>query len=305
MKTAITIFLVFSLSAAVPALAADYYVATTGSDASGDGSAGNPWKTIAYAISQVVADDVIHVAAGTYDEYIVIQKGIDLIGAGSGVTTLTNTHGQENVIFIGSNSMPTYTEGIIIEGFTLRSTALTGDKELLNLRASGSVANPIIIRNNVFDGVAMDHSVTGIETPAYAPPASNFQIEANQFINELRYCIWLNTAVDVLIKDNTFTDAKYSALAICTSDLDRTHDIEIVGNTILRSTSYPNPPSSWYPWMSGMHIGSTCYNMNIHKNTIADGAYYGIIIHDRNTTALANFYLNCNDIHNNGLRSMN
>jgi len=54
-----------------------------------------------------------------------------------------------------------------------------------------------------------------------------------------------------------------------------------------------------------MHIGSTCYNMTIHKNTIADGAYYGIIIHDRGTTVLTDFHINCNDIYNNGLGSMN
>lgn len=56
----------------------DYYVATTGSDSSGDGSVGNPWATIQHAV-QYVADNLyndtpnsafvnINVAAGTYTQ---------------------------------------------------------------------------------------------------------------------------------------------------------------------------------------------------------------------------------------------
>ena len=33
--------------------AGDYYVATDGSDTTGDGSSGNPWQTISYALSHV------------------------------------------------------------------------------------------------------------------------------------------------------------------------------------------------------------------------------------------------------------
>jgi hypothetical protein len=46
------------ITLSIPACAGDYYVdAENGSDATGDGSAGNPWKTINYAFSQVTAYD--------------------------------------------------------------------------------------------------------------------------------------------------------------------------------------------------------------------------------------------------------
>lgn len=45
-----------------------YVDAVSGSDGSGDGSLGNPWEHIHYAIDQSSADDVIRCLAGTYDE---------------------------------------------------------------------------------------------------------------------------------------------------------------------------------------------------------------------------------------------
>src|SRR5438094_8744204 len=53
--------------------AADYYVATTGSD-SNNGSAGSPWATLNHANSVVVAGDTVHVAAGTYTQSVSITK---------------------------------------------------------------------------------------------------------------------------------------------------------------------------------------------------------------------------------------
>ena len=44
----------------------DYYVATTGSDSKGDGSASNPWATIAHADSIAQPGWTVHVAPGTY-----------------------------------------------------------------------------------------------------------------------------------------------------------------------------------------------------------------------------------------------
>jgi len=58
--------------------ASDWYVATTGDDTSGDGSQGNPWRTIKYAISQAGSGDTIHVASGTYVETGQIVVGINL-----------------------------------------------------------------------------------------------------------------------------------------------------------------------------------------------------------------------------------
>ena len=48
------------------ATTADYYVSPEGNDTSGDGSAANPWATIAHADAQVGPGSTVHVATGTY-----------------------------------------------------------------------------------------------------------------------------------------------------------------------------------------------------------------------------------------------
>ncbi len=62
--------MVFLLAAAgiQSASAADYYVdIKSGNDAAGDGSVASPWKTFHYAVSNLVATDILHVAPGYYN----------------------------------------------------------------------------------------------------------------------------------------------------------------------------------------------------------------------------------------------
>jgi hypothetical protein len=58
--------LVFQASHSVHA--ATYYIATTGSDFSGDGSSTTPWATINHALSKINAGDAIMVQPGTYPQ---------------------------------------------------------------------------------------------------------------------------------------------------------------------------------------------------------------------------------------------
>jgi len=62
--------MLLALAISSPAQAADYYVATTGSDTGGDGSSARPWQTISHAAAQVAAADTVHVLAGVYAESV-------------------------------------------------------------------------------------------------------------------------------------------------------------------------------------------------------------------------------------------
>ncbi len=57
-----------------PRSAADYYVSTAGSDATGDGSASRPWRTIQKAANSMAAGKAVSVAAGTYNERVTIPS---------------------------------------------------------------------------------------------------------------------------------------------------------------------------------------------------------------------------------------
>jgi hypothetical protein len=109
--------------------AATYYVATTGNN-SNPGTSSQPWRTVAYAASRMVAGDTTYVKAGTYSEGL-IQFGNS--GTQSAPIKLLNAPGQFPIInFIDRTSTRQlllqnrtgYQKGIAwitIEGFEIRN----------------------------------------------------------------------------------------------------------------------------------------------------------------------------------------
>jgi len=256
-------------------------------------------------IDAVAEGGTVYVAAGTYNEYLVIQKSVHLIGEDKNTTilTYTGTPAVEQLIMLGWNRGGTLAGGVTIQGFKLLAdVGLTGDKDLIKLRANGTSSGPIVIKDNIFQGDGITRYL-GIET---AYDAGYVKVENNEF-DDLAYGAWFNVLTNGEIKGNTITDAIYTGLALCTSDLDKIHDVDIVGNTILRSTTYTDAAlhPEWAVWYSGMHIGSTVYNVNITDNIIADGNYYAIVFHNRGTTNLSNVHINNNCIYGNPHGSLN
>ena len=55
--------------------AAEYYVSTTGNDTKGDGTIGNPYRTIQYVLDSVaISGDTITLRGGTYNEAVRIRN---------------------------------------------------------------------------------------------------------------------------------------------------------------------------------------------------------------------------------------
>jgi len=78
------ILILLLLAVSLMARGTVYYVATTGNDGTGDGSAGAPYLTIAHAIGQASAGDTVYVNAGTYTitSQVAVPVGISIMGAG-------------------------------------------------------------------------------------------------------------------------------------------------------------------------------------------------------------------------------
>ena len=113
-----------------PVLPADLYVnASTGNNTTGDGSSGNPWKTITYALTQLFrSGHTIHIAAGTYNTSsgetfpIEMKNGVSLSGAGAS-TSIINAD-KTNRIFNCTGITDPLT---FIEGFTITGGYISGD----------------------------------------------------------------------------------------------------------------------------------------------------------------------------------
>jgi alpha-tubulin suppressor-like RCC1 family protein len=105
-----------------------YYVSTAGSDTTGNGTAGNPWRTIQYAIGQVSASNTIMVAAGEYEAFQVLeQTDISIIGA-EGTTVATANQVSIGVALIDYTrvmAMVYDSENINIEGIDFDDTEVS------------------------------------------------------------------------------------------------------------------------------------------------------------------------------------
>ncbi len=120
----IAIAAVFAVMAA-SAFADDYYVATTGSNTTGDGSSGNPWLTITYALAHVTGSaanpHTIHIAAGRYDSSIResyplnMESYVSLSGADEATTILDAKNVGYHVIFC-----------FVKKNFTIENLTITG-----------------------------------------------------------------------------------------------------------------------------------------------------------------------------------
>ncbi len=146
--------LTFTSTASAPtplaAAATHYYVdAAHGSNTTGDGSQGTPWKTITWALNHISGSDIqVHVAPGTYNASLgenfplAAQPGISLIGAGYTSTTLAGVSSQAVVFF---SSTYVYTETTVLSGFTISG----GSSGVYVEGIGGAGSNPTIEANRI------------------------------------------------------------------------------------------------------------------------------------------------------------
>jgi len=148
---ALVLVLGFSLVTAVPVMAqTNLYVSTTGNDTTGDGSSGNPWATIGYAISQAFAGDTIMVATGTYNVTAAINVNLAnlTISGASATTTIVDGLGKNASIVDGADVLFNVTaSGVTIEDMTIDLGDDTTDFDVGVFTPNGGGINDLTVQN--------------------------------------------------------------------------------------------------------------------------------------------------------------
>jgi PKD repeat protein len=178
-----------------------YYVATTGSNSTGDGSSGSPWETITYAIAQAVNGDIIEVAAGTYNETVRVNKNIwvngtnavldgnwnGLYGASGNFTSaLPGGDPYTNVNVIYNAMVRVSADNAVVSGFEIENSTGRGFAiEANNVQLDDLIIHDCYSAGGVFyqvnGGLLTDSSCTAVGLQRLDPqnPANDWPVSIN------------------------------------------------------------------------------------------------------------------------------
>jgi len=164
------------------------------------GPSGADYTTIQAAINAASPGDIIQVAAGTYNEQIVVNKSLDIRGVQYGVDA-RNRSLTESIISGVSGLLSTPLISIQANNVTLNGFKIIGGGWYL----LEPKANLIGIFNNIIEGTLFTESNT----------ISDITVSYNWFRNSVHNAIYMQqSASNIGISSNLFTTIGYSALIL-------------------------------------------------------------------------------------------
>ena len=157
----------------------EYYIETTGSDVTGDGSVGNPFASITHALSIAPhfakADDAfiqIQLGTGTFTENIIIggfQCAIYIFGSGRNNTTINGSFRIKDSTYVAVSSLQVNISSIY--AFYVERSKMIGASLKLSggSNASGfsATAGSIIAYSNINDGIVPIHKRISSDTGSF------------------------------------------------------------------------------------------------------------------------------------------
>ncbi|GIK42221.1 MAG: hypothetical protein BroJett011_60540 [Chloroflexota bacterium] len=184
--------------------AGNYYVATTGSNTTGDGSDGNPWATISYALDHVPDDSTIIVKPGQYNGEVQLDQAFV-----QGVTIRSETPYQARLRHSSTVIKCYYGKNITLEGFDVAHSGPGAGALVIQIQdllgpqpgcADGNCVSRITLRNNILHN-SYNNDVLKINNGA-----DDITVEGNIFYNQSGSDehIDINSVTDVVVQDNIF-----------------------------------------------------------------------------------------------------
>ncbi len=180
---------------------ATYYVATDGSDDSGDGSAGSPWETITHALDSVPDGSTVLVRPGEYFGQVRLRGEF-----ASGVVVRSEVPYQARLRNDGTVVTCFYGQGITLEGFDIAHSGegagalVIQIQDLIGEPGGAEIVSRIVLRNNVLHD-SYNNDILKINNGA-----GQMTVEGNIFYNQTGSDehIDINSVTDVVVQDNVF-----------------------------------------------------------------------------------------------------
>ncbi|MFN7117841.1 MAG: PA14 domain-containing protein [Saprospiraceae bacterium] len=257
-----------------------YYVSPTGVDAPSNGTAANPWKTLAYAASRVAANqnNTIYLNPGTYTETqaVIVPTGVNIEGAGESQVTIrvNGPIAPPPGVDQSSADWKLWYYGSLIQ---LYSAGYEGGAEVLYGSPTQMVA-----------------SSNGNQT------LSGFTIDGNN--KQLKAGVWVQNRNNVTMHHVTINNCEQRGAVFTRSDMwwyEPMPDGKWMYNTTIHNCTFNNNGAQ----LGSESLGNLCiagldgadiYNINIQDNVgygikfIMVGHYRNVKIHDCNITVNEN-----------------
>ncbi|MBK8984677.1 MAG: hypothetical protein IPM39_01125 [Chloroflexi bacterium] len=175
-----------------------FYVATSGSDTGGDGTAARPWRSIGYAVTAVFDGAIILVQPGTYTGQIDIRRQL-----AEGITIRSEIPYQARLRHSGSVITCFFCRDITIEGFDIAHAGSGAGRYIIQIqdvRNDGVGGSHVTLRNNILHD-SYNNDILKINNGAH-----DILIEGNVLYNQsgLDEHIDLTSAYNITIQDNIF-----------------------------------------------------------------------------------------------------
>lgn len=181
---------------------ATFYVATDGSDSSGDGSEGSPWATITYALDNVADGSTVLVRPGLYKGRVRLDARF-----AEGVVVRSEVPYQAQLRAQNETVITCYSgQGITVEGFDIAHTGPGASplviqiQDLIGEPGGDEYVSRIVLRDNVIHD-SYDNDLLKINNGA-----AEITVEGNVFYNQSGSDehIDINSVSDVIVQDNVF-----------------------------------------------------------------------------------------------------
>jgi hypothetical protein len=243
------IFILFSVS--LVSAATRYVDDTGGVDTPNCLVQANPCLTINYAISQSNPGDTINVAAGTYDEQVVITKSLTVQGAGDATIIKPSSAAKLTSL---------YTLGT-------QTGALWNGKKLASI-ISVSNADNVIIKDLKVDGESLTSLsagadyVVGVSYGETGGTINNIKVvNMNKIPESIRtYGVWLDA-----VSNSVSVEVKNSNINLYNKNGINARGAKLTVNIHDNTVTGPNTASTQYPNGIGIVSGATG---TIAKNTV-------------------------------------
>ncbi|NII25621.1 T9SS type A sorting domain-containing protein [Pseudoflavitalea sp. X16] len=162
-----TIILLCSIH--LPVFSQVIHVSPSGSNTTGNGSAGNPYQTITYGIAMASAGNTVQLAAGTYNELVVIDKSVTIDGVSNSQAIVNYTGTISNYTNTGT-VLPTLFK-VTAQNVVIRNIRFMVNTNIVHsaVHTSGDASGLQVLNNDIRASASgIQFSPAAITALAYA-----------------------------------------------------------------------------------------------------------------------------------------